>query len=152
MLTKPQRELIVRLKQDGKKQDQIASLIGCSQAAVSKWISKFERGRTLDTLPRSGRPTPLQGAIKEKIKAKLLHEVKDANEKFCSISTKQLAKIINTEINQNYTLRHVERILHNMGFSLTKPRPQHIKHDAQKVADFREEFKKNSNKNTWVVS
>jgi predicted transcriptional regulator len=58
MLTKQQRELIIRLKED-KNQQQIANLLGCSQAAVSKWISRHNSGRTLETLPRSGRPTKL---------------------------------------------------------------------------------------------
>jgi len=31
------------------------------------------------------------------------------------------------------------------------PRPQHLKHDQEKVDKFRDEFKKNSNRNMWVM-
>ena len=152
MLTKQQRELIIKLKQDGKKQQQISHLLGCSQAAVSKWISKHKAGRTLETLPRSGRPTKLNSERLDKLRQKLIAEVKRANKKYCSLSTKQLSIIIKKEIGQGYSLRHVERIMHKIGFSLIKPRPKHIKQDPKKVEEFRAEFKKNFSKNTWVLS
>ena len=151
MLTKQQRELIIKLKQDGKKQQQISHLIGCSQASVSKWISKHKTGRTLETLPRSGRPTKLNKPRLNKLRTKLIAEVKRANEKYCSLSTKQLGNIIKNEMGLDYSLRHVERIMHKIGFSLIKPRSKHIKHDQKKVDKFRAEFKKNLGKNTWVL-
>ena len=152
MLTKQQRELIIKLKQDGKKQQDIAQLIGCSQAAVSKWISKYVSGRTLETLPRSGRPTKLNKAKLRKLRSKLLSEVKKVNKKYCSLNTKQLSGIIKKEVGREYSLRHVERIMHKLGFSLIKPRKKHIKQDPKRVEKFREEFKKNLNRNTWVLS
>lgn len=152
MLTKQQRELIIKLKQDGKKQQQISYLLGCSQAAVSKWISKHKAGRTLETLPRSGRPTKLNKAKLNKLRTKLVSEVKRANKKYCSLNTKQLGEIIKNEIGKEYSLRHVERIMHKIGFSLIKPRPKHIKQDPKKVEQFKVEFKKNFGRNTWVLS
>lgn len=152
MLTKQQREIIIKLRQDGKKQQQISHLIGCSQAAVSKWISKHKTGRTLETLPRSGRPTKLSKTRLEKLKAKLIAEVKKANKKYCSLNTKQLGEIITSEVGKEYSLRHVERIMHKIGFSLIKPRPKHIKQDPKKVEQFRAEFKKNFSRNTWILS
>jgi putative transposase len=152
MLNKQQRELIIRLKQDDKKQQQIAYLIGCSQAAVSKWISKYESGRTLETLPRSGRPTKLTKSKLKKLRSRLLSEIKAANKKYCSLNTKQLSEIIKKEVGKVYSIRHVERLMHKLGFSLIKPRPNHIKHDQKRVDEFRDEFKKNFSRNTWVLS
>lgn len=152
MLNKQQRELIIKLERDGKKQQQIAGLIGCSQAAVSKWISKYERGRTLDTLPRSGRPTKLTSLRLKKLRKKLLGEVKKANKRYCSLNTKQLGSIIKKEVGTQYSMRHIERIMHKLGFSLIKPRPKHIKQDPKKVAEFKEEFKKNSSRDIWAIS
>src|SRR3989338_1069328 len=103
MLTKQQREMIIKLKKDGKKQQQISHLIGCSQAAVSKWISRHQSGRTLETLPRSGRPTKLNSSKLNKLRTKLLTEIRGANEKYCSLNTKQLAGIIKKEIGTNYS-------------------------------------------------
>lgn len=152
MLTKQQREFILRLREEGKKQQQIANLVGCSQVSVSKWISKYKSGRTLETLPRSGRPTKLKSSMLKKLRIKILKEVKKANEKFCSLSTKQLSEIIKKEVGKEYSLRHVERTMHKLGFSLITPRSQHIKHDSNKVEEFRAEFKKNFKRNTWIMS
>lgn len=152
MLTKQQREMIIRLSNDGKKQEYIAHIIGCSQPTVSKWITKFESGRTLETLPRSGRPTKLTKETLQKLRKRLIAEVKEANKKFCSLSTKQLACIIKKEVGREYSIRHVERLMHKVGFSLITPRSQHIKHDQAKVDNFRDEFKKNLRRNTWVLS
>ena len=152
MLTKQQRELIIKLKQDGKKQEKIAQLIGCSQAAVSKWIRNYKKGRTLETLHRCGRPTELTKTKIRHLKNKILSKIKKANDNFCSLSTKQLSEIIKKEIGKQYSMRHIERMMHKLGFSLIKPRTQHIKHDQEKVDEFRDQFKKNFNRNIWVLS
>lgn len=152
MLTVKERKIILKLNEAGKKQEYIAGVIGCSQVTVSKWISRYKSGRTLETLPRSGRPTKLNKARLKKLRSKLLSEVKKANKRYCSLSTKQLAGMIKKEIGREYSMRHVERIMHKLGFSLIKPRAKHIKQDPLKVEEFREEFKKNFKKNTWVLS
>lgn len=151
MLTVQQREIILKLNEQEKTQQQIAAIIGCSQVTVSKWISAYKAGRTLETLPRSGRPTRLKPAVLGKLRSRLRQEVKRENEKFCSLNTKQLSDIITKEIGVKYSLRHVERIMHSLGFSLVKPRSKHIKHDAKKVEDFRADFKKNFKRNMWIM-
>jgi len=152
MLTKQQRELIIKLKQDGKTQQRIADLLGCSQAAVSKWIFRHKSGRTFETLPRSGRPTKLQQPMLKKLQKKLSIKVKQANKQYCSLNTKELAEVIEEETGKKYSLRHVGRIMHKLGFSLIKPRPGHIRQDPDKIRAFREEFKKNSSRSIWVMS
>ena len=151
MLTIQQREIIIKLREEGKKQEQIANIIGCSQVTVSKWIKNYKSGRTLKTLPRSGRPTRLKKQILRKLRMKLLGEVRRVNNKYCSLNTKQLSRIITQETGKEYSLRHVERIMHKLGFSLVKPRPRHIKQDPKKIKEFREEFKKNFKRGTWVM-
>ncbi len=151
MLTKQERELIIKLHEEGKKQQRIAQLLGCSKAAVSKWISKSRVGRTLDTLPRSGRPTPLTKETLAKLKEEFAQETRAANKKFCSIGTKKFSALIEQRIGKKYTPRHVERIMHKLDFSRITPRSQHIKNDPAKVAAFRDEFKKNLKQNIWVM-
>ena len=151
MISIKERELIVRLHQQGKNQQEIADLIGCSQPTVHKWITRFKRGKTLDTLPRSGRPTKLTKNNLARIKKKLLANIREANDSYCSVSTKQLKGLIHKEIGKLYSLRHVERIMHKLGFSLITPRPQHLRHDQEKVDAFRKEFKKNLNRNMWIM-
>ena len=152
MITTKEREIIIKLHQQGKKQQDIAGLIGCSQPTVHKWITRFKQGKTLSTLPRSGRPTKLTKKTLSRLRDKILAKVQVANNKYCSVSTKEMGKIIRQEVGEAYSLRHIERIMHKIGFSLITPRPQHLQHDQDKVDAFRDKFKKNLNRSIWVMS
>jgi transposase len=151
MLNLTQRELIIKLAKQGKKQQDIAGIIGCSQPTVNMWLQREEKGSSLETLPRSGRPTILTKKTLIKLKKEFVAEAKAANKKFCSINTKQFSEIIENKTKKKYSIRHVERILHKLDFSRITPRPQHVKNDPKKVKEFRTEFKKNLKKNTWVM-
>lgn len=152
MISKKERELIVKLHQKGKNQQEIADLIDCSQPTVHKWITRFKRGKTLNTLPRSGRPTKLNKKTLSQLKDKILAKIKSANSEYCSVSTKQVKRLVHKEISEDYSIRHIERIMHKLNFSLITPRPQHLRHDQDKVNKFRGEFKKNLKRSMWVMN
>ncbi|MBI2137119.1 winged helix-turn-helix domain-containing protein [Candidatus Woesearchaeota archaeon] len=151
MLNLTQRELIVKLSKQRKKQQEIANIIGCSQPTVNFWLQREKNGSSLQTLPRSGRPTPLTKNTMSRLKREFVKEAREANKKFCSINTKQFYDMINSKTNMNYSPRHCRRILHKLNFSRITPRSRHMRSDPQKVAEFREEFKKNLKKNIWVM-
>jgi len=146
------RKLVLKWNLEGKTQQQIADLVGCNQSAVSRLISKYNKTGKIKNLPRSGRPTKLKKNILAKLKHKITAVIKKANQKFCAVSTKQVADIIEKEVGRSYSHRHVERLLHKMNFSLVTPRPKHIRHDQKKVDAFRKEFKKNFRKSMWTTS
>src|SRR3989338_2471904 len=152
MLNLTQRELIVKLSKQRKNQQEIANIIGCSQPTVNFWLQREKRGFSLQTLPRSGRPTPLTRKIIGRLKKEFVKEAREANKKFCSINMKQFSEMINSRTNMNYSPRHCRRILHKLDFSRITPRSQHIKNDPKKVAEFREEFKKNLKQSTWIMN
>lgn len=152
MLSAEERGLIVKLHENGKNQEEISRLIGCSQPTVHRWIKCGLSGRTLQTLPRSGRPTKLTRQKLSRVKKKIISAIKEANDEFCSVSTKQVGKIILQEVGELYSLRHVERIMHRLGFSLITPRPQHIRHDQKKVDQFRDQFKKKFKQRIWAMN
>ena len=152
MLEVKDREMIVKLHNNGKNQEEISRLVGCSQPTVQRWIKHDLAGRTLQTLPRSGRPTPLTKKALDRLKKKIVAQIEAANDQFCSVSTREIKEIIHGEVGELYSLRHVERIMHRMGFSLITPRPQHMRHDQKKVNKFRAEFKKNLHRRIWAMS
>lgn len=152
MISIKERKLIIQWDADNKTQQEIAELLGCNQSSVSRFLRKYKQKNIIENLPRSGRPTKLTKKTLSKLKKKILNKIQDANNEFCSVNTKQIGKIIHQEIGELYSLRHVERIMHRLGFSLITPRPQHLRHDQQKVDKFRDEFKKNSNRNIWVMN
>ena len=151
MIPIEQRNLIIQLDKKGKTQQEIAELLDCNQSSVSRLLYKYEHKGHVKDLPRSGRPTKLTKQNLAKLKNKILINIKEANNSYCSVSTKQVKDLIHKEIGENYSLRHIERIMHRIGFSLITPRPQHIRHDQEKVDTFRKSFKKNSNLSIWVM-
>ncbi|MFH1134052.1 MAG: winged helix-turn-helix domain-containing protein [Nanoarchaeota archaeon] len=145
------RELVLKWNHEGKKQQQIAGLVGCSQSAISRLIEKFEKTGSVKNLPRSGRPTLLTKKTLAKLKKEFENQARAANKNYCSIDVKQFAQIIEKETDKKYCVRHVERILHKLDFSRITPRPLHLKNDPKKVDKFRQEFKKKSKKSMWVM-
>ncbi len=151
MLSINERKLIIRWNSEGKNQQEIADLIGCNQSAVSRLLTKFEKKNVIENLPRCGRPTKLTKKNLFLLKKKIESIINSVNEDYNSISTKQFGEVIRQEIGETYSIRHVERIMHKLGFSLITPRPQHIRHDQEKVDLFRDEFKKKLPKNIWIM-
>jgi transposase len=142
MLSISERKLIVKLHRQGKKQVEIAQLVGCVQSAVHRWIKRNKTTSNYNSKPRSGRPTKLTSQKMVNIRDKLKQKIEQKNAQFGSVTTKEIREFIHQEIGELYSIRHVERIMHKMGFSLITPRTMHTKHDQQAVDEFREEFKK----------
>ncbi len=151
MLTISDRKIIVRLYSQGKTQQNIANIVGCTQQMVSKWVRRFKETKSLESKPRSGRPTKLKGSTFSKLKKSILAKINSANDEYNNVSTKKIRDLITQEIGVTYSLRHVERIMHKLGFRLITPRPQHLRHDQDLVDSFRDKFKKNSKMNIWVM-
>ena len=152
MISIKERELIIKWDEEGKNQQEIAELLKCHQTSVSRFLSKYKRKGIVENLPRSGRPTKLTKKALGQLKNKILTSIKSANNKYCSVSTKQIKELVHQEIGEEYSMRHIERIMHKLGFSLITPRPQHLRHDQEKVDKFRDELKKNFNRSMWVMN
>ena len=146
-----ERELIIKLYNEGKKQQDIADILGTNQPKVSFWINRYKQTNNLENRHRSGRPTNFSLKKLRLIKSKIVKKVVSRNIKYSSCTSKELRNIISKEIKKPISMRHTRRILHKIGFSLITPRSQHIKNDPVKVANFREMFKKNSNQSFWII-
>lgn len=144
-----ERELIIELYNKKKSTYQIADILGISQTKASFWIRRYIKTGSLENMPRSGRPTPLTkdelNSIASLIKSKVLEPKK------AGITSKEVLQIIEHKIKRKYTLRHGQRLLHKMGFSLITPRVGHIRKDEKAQKKFREEFKKNLSRNIWAI-
>ncbi len=151
MINLQTRKLVLKWTNEKKTQQQIAALIGCNQSAISRLLTKYKQTGGINNLPRSGRPTPLTKQTLSRLKTEFRKEALAANKKFCSLDVKQFSQIIEKKVNKKYSTRHVERVLHKLSFSRITPRPQHIKNDPKKVAEFRREFKKNLKNNMWIM-
>ncbi len=145
-----ERELIVKLRREGRTCMEVAEILGVSKSKVSFWSCRFNETGCLEDKPRGGRPTPLTEEklqeMKEKIKETILGQKGRAG-----LSSKEILVFIKKETGRTYTIRHVERLLHRMGFSLITPRVNHIRKDEKAQEKFREEFKKNYKTSMWTI-
>ena len=144
-----ERELIIKLHNEKRSAYDIARILGISQTKASFWVRRYKKTGSLENLPRSGRPTPLTkeelASIRSGIKSRMLEPKK------AGISSKEVLEIIEHKTKRKYTLRHTQRLLHKMGLSLTTPRVSRIRKDEKAQTKFREEFKKNLNRNMWAI-
>ena len=144
-----ERELIIKLANEKRTVREIASILGISKSKASFWVNRYKKSVNLADKPRSGRPTPLGNDELESIKSQI--RLRMIEPKKAGISSKEVLEIIEHKIKRKYTLRHTQRLLHKIGLSLTTPRVSHIRKDEKAQNKFREEFKKNSNRNMWVI-
>ena len=144
-----ERELIVKLSKEKRTTREIASILGISKSKSAFWVKRFRDTESLEDKKRSGRPTSLTkkelGSLASTIKSKVLEPKKTG------ISSKEVLQLIEHKTNKKYSLRHAQRLLHNMGFSLITPRVSHIRKDEKAQDKFREEFKKKFQKNIWII-
>ena len=144
-----ERALIVKLAKEKRTTREIASILGISKSKSAFWVKRFRDTGSLQDKKRSGRPTLLTKeelmSLKNSIKTKVLEP------KTTGISSKEVLQLIEHKIKRKYTLRHAQRLLHKIGFSLITPRVSHIRKDEAAQNKFRDEFKKNSNRNIWVI-
>lgn len=152
MLSISERKLAMKWHKENKSQEHIANLLGCHQSSISRLIKKQDSHQTVANLPRSGKPTKLTKATLLKLKHIFQQKIIEKNEKFGSVTTKEFKSVIHQEIGELYSIRHVERIMHKLGFSLITPRTMHTRHDQNAVDKFRDEFKKKSSRNIWVMN
>lgn len=145
-----ERELILKLAKEKKTCRDIADILGTSKSKVSFWINRYKKTGNLNDKPKSGRPTPLTMQDLDEIKILLRAKLMNAKTKKAGFLTKEVLALIEQKSNKKYTIRHTERIMHKMGLSLTTPRVSHIRKDEKAQDKFRDEFKKNSNRNIWI--
>lgn len=146
-----ERELIIKLFKEKKTVREIGFILDVSKSKASFWVLRYKKTGSLDDKPRSGRPTPLNIKVLKSI-AKMINQklIRSKNRK-AGVSTKEVKQLIKNKIREKYSIRHVERIMHKMGFSLITPRPSHIKKDENAKEKFKVEFKKNLSRNIWAI-
>lgn len=145
-----ERELIIKLRKEGKTCVEVGKILGISKGTVSYWDRRFQETGCLKDKPRPGRPTPLNVKRLQELKKKIKETILEKNDR-AGLSSREILVFIKKETGKTYTIRHVERLLHKMGFSLITPRVNHIRKDKKAQDTFRDEFKKNYKTSMWTI-
>ncbi len=135
-----QRLLIILKAFKIKSSYKIAELADTSHTKVQRWIRRFNKYgfKGLKDKKRDGRPAQITKQQKEK-----LENILDNPGEFRpGYKTNEIADRIEKVFGISYTVRHVRRLLHSMGYGRTKGRPEHVNKDPIKAKSIVRKLKK----------
>ncbi len=136
-----QRLLIILKAFKIKSSYKIAEVTDTSHTKVQRWIRRFNKEgfKGLKDKKRIGRPAQLTKQQKER-----LENILDNPGEFKpGYKTNEIVDRIKKVFGISYTVRHVRRVLHSMGYGRTKGRPEHINKDPVRAKSVVRKLKKN---------
>ncbi|WP_138499847.1 helix-turn-helix domain-containing protein [Nostoc sp. PA-18-2419] len=118
-----QRIQIMLLADEGKTQSQICQLLNCSRVTVRHWllIAKSGEAHNWNSFPL-GRPKIVSNQYQERLKELISHSPKDFGYPFRCWTAQWLSKHLAKELGIEVGVRHINRLLKDMGLS-TRPTP-----------------------------
>lgn len=147
-----ERRLIIKHYKNRVKLRKIGEVLDISHTKAYYWIKRYKKQgiKGLITKKQPGK-IPL---LNENALTKLKHFlINNKPIRYNGISSgwtsREVKKHLAEEHSIHYSLRHVERLLHKLGFSLITPRTRNVKASSSKQAYFKRKFKKNFKKNIW---
>lgn len=123
------------------KTEDIMRKLDRSKNFVQRW-SYFYRDGGIDAIaakPQSGRPTKLPRQKEAMLAQRIQDGPTDADGGVCVLRGKDVQRILDREFGVKYTLFGVYDLMHRLGLSCLKPRPQHRKNDPEKMRQWLEE-------------
>jgi len=133
---------IVSLSQEGYSQSDIARLLNCSQAWVSKVLHRAQREGRENLKAKGFAPgkTPALSAPQlDRLRALLAAEAKAAGFDSDGWTRRRVADLIQQQFGVHHHLSHISRILNKLGFTLQKPKRRDYRQDPKAVAEWKQE-------------
>lgn len=137
-----QRLLIILTAFKLKSSYKIAEQVKTSHTKVQRWIKRFNKLGILGLKdkPRSGSPARLTKLQLQELDKEL------SREKEFSVGwrTPEIIEKIQSRFQVKYTIVHIRRLLHKLGYSKVKPRPSHVSKKPIEGKKIVAQIKKNS--------
>ena len=130
---------ILDLHKKGKTQQIIAQALGCSQAWVSKILTRYrEEGEEgLKIKKAKGAESKMTIMEIEQLKELLIEGALQHGFPTENWTRERIAALIKNQFNVVYHPAHVSRIMQKIGFSLQKPQSKSYRQDEQSVKDWK---------------
>ena len=129
-----------------KSSYKIAEQVKTSHTKVQRWIKRFNKHGLagLKDKPRSGSPARLTKVQLQELDQEL------SRKKEFSVGwrTPEIIEKVQSMFKVKYTIVHIRRLLHTLGYSKVKPRPSHVSKKPIEGKERVKEIKKNSY--VWV--
>ncbi|MFC1611463.1 IS630 family transposase [Myxococcota bacterium] len=135
------RRMAVALKRRGLSNREVARVIGCVPASVSRWNKMFEtRGPAgLSPKPQAGSKPRLSPNQKRRLGRYLARGPMAFGWRTELWTLSRVAKLIENQFGVRYHISHVHRLLNDLEFSPQKPARRAREQDQEAVAAFRRE-------------
>ena len=120
--------LIIRLHKEGKKQQQIATLAGCSLAWVSKVLQRYKTQgkRSLKVkVGTRGKKSLLSTAQMRRLKALLLKGALQQGFATDNWTRERIATVIKRHFEVHYSAAHISKLMRRIGFTVQSYLKQH---------------------------
>lgn len=137
-------QIILHLR-EGYTQREVSTMMRVSTGKVPFWKMRFESEGFEGLYDQEGRGR--KSDLSEEELSMLASALADGylmkNGYSRPYKTKDVAKFINNNFEIQYTMRHIRRLLQQIGLRLKVPRPRHKKRNQENVDEFKRKFKKN---------
>jgi transposase len=127
----------------------VAELIKKSRRTIQTLVNMFNEGGLEAITPNSppGRPSSLSEEQKELLKLDMLTHPRELGHDFSSWDGKSVSYHIKQKFSLELSVCQAQRLLHELGFMLQRPRYAFPKADPEKQKQFLNDFKK-----VWTLS
>ena len=115
----------------GHQTQQIIDALARSRGFVQRWAYAYRDGGidAIVTMPRPGAQPKLSPQQQRQFIERLAAGPTEADDGRCTLRGKDAIRILEQEFGVSYSVPGVYDLLHRLGFSCLKPRPQHRKQD-----------------------
>jgi transposase len=136
--------LMIELKNCTK----VAELVKKSRTTIITWVKLFNEGGLEAIVPGTppGRPSRLTEDQKKILKADVATHPRELGYDFSNWEGKSVSEHIKNKFGVLLKVRQCQYLLHELGFTLQRPRYRFPKADPEEQEEFIQEFKKN-----WIL-
>lgn len=141
------RLLAAIFRKEGLTYEQISERVKYPLMTVADWLRRFhEEGISRRySIKQPGRPSKLTDEELSHLESVLLKSPQKQGLPFLFWTTKLVKHYIEQEYHVSYKPRQVRNILHKIGMTSQKPRPEHVKANKKAQKEFKKKLQKKSN-------
>jgi len=146
---KKERYQALYLLCEGNNCTEVAKILKRSRRTILNWLHAFDEGGLdgiVPTLP-PGRPSRLTDEQKVVLRDDVLSHPRELGYEFSNWEAKNVAFHVSEKFDVEMGARQAHRLLHELGFTLQRPRYRFKKADPKQQEEFVQEFQKK-----WVLS
>jgi len=131
----------------------VAKIMKRSDVTIQSWVKSFNTGGLPALVPRAspGRPSRLSVGQKEELKKDVLTHPRELGYDFSNWEGKHVSKHIKDKFGVLLKVRQCQYLLHELGFTLQRPRYAFPKANRNDQKQFIQKFKKSSTISTQTI-